>query len=134
LKKISPTLNFPIPLIYYYSFKQDKYIPVKPKYLKILKNALLKHQSQVSPLAVKVIMGMITCFFLGKNFPRFRKLTKGYRTQNFNHKNELIFPPKFEENALKDRIKYYLYHYPALKSVEMLHNISPEEIGIEIKK
>lgn len=134
LKKISPTLDFPIPLIYYYSYKQDKYIPVKSKYLKILYNALRKHQSQVSPFAVKVIMGMIICIFLGKNFPRFGKLAKGYRTQVYNHKNELILPPKFEENALLDRIKYYLYHYPALKAGEMLHNISPEEIGLEIKK
>jgi LmbE family N-acetylglucosaminyl deacetylase len=134
LKKMTPELSFPIPLILYYSFRQNRYITIKRDYLKVLSNALLQYPSQISAFGVKLLTKLFVKLVFAKNFPRFRRMVKGYRNQDYDHKNELVLPPKFEENSLIDRIRYHFYHYPALKAGEMLHNISPEELGLEIKK
>ena len=61
-------------------------------------------------------------------------MVKGYRNQEFNHKNEPIFPPNFGNISSIHQIKYHLFHFPMLKGYEKLHDISPKEIGMEIKK
>ncbi len=134
LNKIGPTLRTPIPLILFYTYAPNRYIMVKAKYFKVLSDALSKHQSQLSPFGLKLVLKLIKFLFLGKNFLKFQKYAKGYRNQEFNHKNEPIFPPNFENNSLIHQIKYHLFHFPVLKAYEKLHNISPEELGIEIKK
>lgn len=134
LNKLAPTLKNPIPLILYYTFAPNRFITVKSKYLKVLQNAFLKHQSQISPFGVKLVMKLIRILVLGKNFLKFQKKVKGYRIQEYNHRNELIFPPPFEENSILNQIKHHLFHFPDFATFENLHDRSPEEIGIEIKK
>ena len=134
LKKLAPTLKNPIPLILYYTFAQNRFITVKPKYLKVLSIAFSEYQSQISPYGVKLVMKLIKTLVLGLNFIKFQKKVKGYRIQEFNNKNEPIFPPHFEENSILHQIKHHLFHLPDFATYEKLHDRSPEEIGIEIKK
>jgi LmbE family N-acetylglucosaminyl deacetylase len=134
LKKLAPTLKNPIPLILYYTFAPNRFITVKLKYIKVLQEALLKYQSQISPFGVKLVMKLIRILVLGKNFLKFQKKVKGYRFQEYNLKNEPIFPPPFEENSILHQIKHHLFHLPDYATFENLHDITPEELGIEIKK
>jgi len=134
LKKLAPTLMTPIPVMLYYTFAPNRFITVKPKYLKVLPHAFLKHQSQISSFGVKLVMKMIKILILGLNFLKFQKRVKGYRIQEYNQKNEPIYPPHFEENSILHQIKHHLFHLPDFTTFEKLHDRSPEEIGIEIKK
>ncbi len=134
LKKIAFTLKTPIPLILFYSYKQNHYVTVKPRYLQILSDALSKYRSQVSPIGVKFVMRLMKFIVFVKNFLKFRIPIIKYRSQPYNYKNEPIYAPNFEKNSVSDRIRYHLFHFPVLTGYEKLHDRSPADIGMKIKK
>ena len=111
LKKLSPKLKEPIQLTLYYSYEQNHFVSVKKGYLKVLYKALSQHRSQVSSsLKVKLILSFISVFVLGKNFIKVQRFSAGYRNQEYDAKNNPIFPPKFESNSFINRLKYHIFH------------------------
>jgi LmbE family N-acetylglucosaminyl deacetylase len=134
LKKIAPTLQKPIPLILFYSYKPNHYIVFNGRHLKILYNAFSKHKSQISPFGVKLVTRMILFIVNIRKLLKSRNSVIRYRKQDYNYKNEPIYPLKFEKNSTSERIKYHLYRFPFVKGYEKLHNMTPEEVGMEIKQ
>jgi LmbE family N-acetylglucosaminyl deacetylase len=125
-------LSIPIPLYYYYSCNPDRFVSVNPNNFKIFIQALSQHKSQVGPLVVKILKAAYL-IIIGINSIRFKKIGVGYRLQEYDSTKTPKFPAKFESNFWQ-RIKYYIFHFPALKASEMLHNVSPADIGLEIKE
>ena len=74
-----------------------------------------------------------SCSDMGTNYFKFRTPIIGYRKQDYNYKNEPVFPPKFENNTFSSRFTYHLFHLSTLKNFQRLHDRTPEDVGMEIK-
>lgn len=126
------SLRSAIPTFYFYSSKQDRFQVVKRNMLPTIFKAIAQHRSQISPLNAKLVRAFYSIIIF-INFIKFNRFVVGYRKQMFNKENIPIFPPEYGSEFCQ-RFKYHKYHFPALKGYEILHNMSPEELGLEIKE
>jgi len=114
-------------VFYYYSTKAESYFKCHWTDLKLLSAALNAHQSQFSPLAVKLVVPLYKKLSLIRHLLEKAHLAESYREQKFEHQK----PLSMNKFNFWERLIYYIFSSVTKRALVPLHSLTPEEVGLD---
>ncbi|MHA1276850.1 MAG: PIG-L deacetylase family protein [Candidatus Helarchaeota archaeon] len=114
-------------VFYYYSVRTKFYLKCKWKDFKILQAALSEHKSQISPLGLKAIINLYKKVSIFRHLLERGSCSESYREQKFRDGK----PITYKKFTFYERVLYYIFSSLTIGGYEKLHNLTPEDIGID---
>jgi LmbE family N-acetylglucosaminyl deacetylase len=114
-------------VLFYYSVKADFYLKCHWRDFNIIEAALNEHRSQCSPLAVKLMVTFYKKLSIFRHLLKKGTCSESYRKQKY--KNGRPYIPRIL--SFRERLIYYIYSNFTLKGVQHLHDLTPEDVGLD---
>jgi LmbE family N-acetylglucosaminyl deacetylase len=129
LKRLKKS-ELPKRVYYYLSNKTRFYIKCRWKDFKIVEEALLKHQTQVTPFYAKFMLLFYNKLSIFRHLLERRSFSESFREQEFKD-GVPVSPPRFEEMPFRTRWVYYMWSSVTIWGYMQLVDMSLEELNLK---